>query len=235
MVTEVFEQAPASKPKATSSTQDLEKAQRKANHLKEQRRLLKASCHNRFQDLKKSMAKLQTVVQHELPNAVSHVEELGAIHKGEIDEALIAASAAPVDGANSSVCNTFLGTPTGEGSTQHEPSSLGSESVLPRPVQQGGSKSSAPSVMSDASRRCRDPDDADVPSAKRATSLKEIEGSEFYSAAARGDEDASSDHEDACESDTLFHQLMSDAESKVLRYGPIQAWSKEQLDSDGDL
>ncbi len=51
-VIEVFEQAPASKPKATSSTQDLEKAQRRVNHLKEQQRLLNASCLNKFQDLK---------------------------------------------------------------------------------------------------------------------------------------------------------------------------------------
>ncbi len=235
-VTEVFEQVtPASKPKATSGTLDLENAQRKVNHCKEQRRLLEAACKKKYQALKKTMANLQSVVQHELPTAVSRLEEIVATQKGELDEAVIAASAAPDECTIPSIGNATLGTPVGEGSSQHDQITLGSAPVLPHPAQHGGSKSSAPSAMSDASKRCRDPDDGDEPSAKLSSSRKEFEGSEFLTAAARGDDGTPSEPEEDFESDTLYQQLMDNAESKVLRYGPIKAWSKEQHDSDADL
>ncbi len=89
--------------------------------------------------------------------------------------------------------------------------------------------------MSDASKRCGDPDDGDEPSAKLSSSRKDVERSELFSAAARGDEETPSEPGEDFESDTLYQQLMDNAESKVLRYGPIKAWSKEQHDSDADL
>ncbi len=228
----------ASKPKAASSlSTEFESAKKALVHQQGQKKLLEAACTKRYKELQKTAALLQSITHYHLPEAKARFDEVAAKQRAEFDASVTSIST-PNDDSSKVVAPT-LAVGTGDGDVVDQlnrdvSANLGEAATNALPDVFGGVASSASAGgMTDGSKRCRAPTDDEEPPTKlsgpKSGPKSSIEGSELWSAAARGDDDGASDPESALSdqmtADPILLQLMSEAQAQVLTYGPVGARS----------